>query len=488
MNESFLCNICADDINDLSKKVILKCNPQHIFCYDCIYEWYFKNKSYTSSSSSGNMYKYATCPICQKDGGFLTLPEGETGIENIHFPKKMQISDAYKPCDCYDKANNGNHYNCHSSGINVLSLSNPAKVIHICYHHKNVYQKGYSIIIKENNTYETIESIYGKKQCVVTLKSGAKCNGNANPQKNGNYLTIEKDGTKYCVCKKHVDDFNTNKVLTIENKNIVKNNIDVFTNLCGAILASGHLCKKNGNPKYNGKCGIHKDKTNTEPENSNKEPPYSKIKSDYLELYDKLNDTLTLFKNNVDKSILENKVKYLENILENINSSIKNIGYVGYAVKNEIKNDDLLKGAATFCSSGAKKVEITEIQFDMKSNVDELKKGINDFDILVKKIFNNKDEDGDSNKDIFEELNQTVNESKKELKIDLYNPEFKIDPHCNVKQKNGKLCNNPANVYYHLKCYKHHHAHYLKEKLTNNDDLFVIKKEKNKKEKIKNKE
>ncbi len=476
---SFLCNICADDITDLSKKVILKCNPQHIFCYDCIYEWYFKNKSYTSSSNSGNMYKYATCPICQKDGGFLTLPEGKTGIENVHFPKKIQTSYAYKPCDCFDKAHNGTYFNCNSSGSNVLSLNNPTKVINLCYHHKNIYQKGYSITVKnENNTYETIESIYGKKQCVVTLKSGAQCNGNANPQKNGNYLTIEKDGVTYCVCKKHVDDFNTNKVLNIQNKSIVKNNMDTFTNLCGSLLASGHLCKKTGNPKYNGKCGIHKDKTSTgnstenntgnNIENSNKEPPYSKIKSDYLELYNKLNDTLTLFKNNVDKSILENKVKYLENILENINNSIKNIGYVGYAVKNEVKN------------------EITEVQFDMKANVDELKKGIDDFELLVKKIF--KKEDEDENKDIFEELNQTVNESKKELKIDLYNPEFKIDPHCNVKQKNGKLCNNPANIYYHLKCYKHHYDHYLKEKLTNNDDLFVIKKEKNKKEKIKNKE
>ncbi len=474
MSESFLCNICAENIDDLSKKVVLKCNPQHIFCYDCIFEWYFKNKSYTSSSSSGNMYKYATCPICQKDGGFLTLPEGKAGIENVHFPKKMQTSYVYKACDCVDKAHNGNYYTCHSSGSSVLSLNNPTKVINLCYHHKNVYQKGYSITIKENDKYETIESIYGKKQCVVTLKSGAQCNGNANPQKNGNYLIIEKDGTKYTVCKKHVDDFNTNKVLTIENKSIMKNNMDIFTNLCGSLLASGHLCKKVGNPKYNGKCGIHKDKTKDETstgsttENVNKEPPYSKIKSDYLELYDKLNDTLTLFKNNVTNSILETKIKYLENILENINDSIKNIGYVGYAVKNEAKN------------------EITEVQFDMKANVDELKKGIDDFELLVNKIFKKEGKNEDEDKDIFEELNQAVNESKKELKIDLYNPEFKIDPHCNVKQKNGKLCANPAVIYYNLKCYKHHQDHYLKEKLTNNDNLFVIKKEKEK-NKVKNK-
>ncbi len=463
MNESFLCNICADDITDLSKKVVLKCNPQHIFCYDCIYDWYFKNKGNNSASSSGNMYKYATCPICQKDGGFLTLPEGKVAVENIHFSKKMQTSYTSKPCDCFDKAINGNYYTCHSFGSNVLSLNNLTKVINLCYFHKHSYEKGNSIIIFNNNNYETIESIYGKKQCIVTLKSGAQCNGNSNPQKNGNYLTIEKDGATYCVCKKHVDDFNLNKVLTIQNKSIVKDNIENNLNLCGALLASGHLCKKVGNPKYNGKCSIHKNKTSTGNstgstiENVNKEPSYSKIKSDYLELYDKLNSTLTLFKNNVNKSILENKVTYLENILENINSSIKNIG----------KDEN----------------EINEVKINMKSNLEVLKDGIDDFELLVKKVFNEDD------KDIFEELNQKVNESnykwKKELKIDLYDPNFKIDSHCNVKQKNGKLCNNPANIYYNLKCYKHHNEHYLKEKLTNNDELFVIKKEKNKKEKNK---
>jgi hypothetical protein len=159
------------------------------------------------------MYKYATCPICQKDGGFLTLPEGKVGVENVHFSKKMQTSYINKPCDCFEKAINGNYYTCHSFGYNVLSLSNPTKVINLCHIHKHYYEKGNSIIIFNNNNYETIESIYGKKQCIVTLKNGAQCNGNANPQKNGNYLTIEKDDTKYCVCKKHVDDFNTNKVL-----------------------------------------------------------------------------------------------------------------------------------------------------------------------------------------------------------------------------------------------------------------------------------
>lgn len=456
MSETFLCNICAEDINDLSKKVILKCNPQHIFCYDCIYDWYFKNKG-NNTSSGGNDYKHSTCPICQKDGGFLTLPEGKIGIENVHFPKKIQQSYNYKPCSCFDKAMDGNYYNCNSSGSNILSI-NPDKSVNLCYYHMNQYKKGDSVTIKNSNEYEVIESIYGKKACKVTLKSGAQCNGNANPQKNGNYIMIEKGGAKYCVCKKHAEDFLLNKVLTIENKSIMNEENPVNNDLCGALLASGHLCKKKGNEKYDGKCGTHKPKDATlKVDEEDYKISYKKIKEDYETLYKKLDTTFAFLKNNVDKTVLENKVKYLETILGNIKNSIQNIGL--NEITSKVDNN------------------IVTIKFNLEENVDELKKGVDDFDTLVNKVFHKKDEN--ENKDIFEELNNEVKESnyksKKELKIDLYNPEFKIDPHCNVKQKNGKLCNNPANVYYNLKCYKHHQDHYLKEKLTYKDDVYSAK-------------
>lgn len=462
MNHTFLCNICAEDINDLSKKVVLKCNPQHIFCYDCIFDWYFKNKGNNSSASSGNMYKYATCPICQKNGGFLTLPEGKTGIENVHFPKKIVQSYTYKQCICTDKAINGTYFPCNLHGTNLLSLD-PDKSINICYYHLHKYKKGESITIQNENNYEIVESIYGKKPCVVTLKNGNKCAGNANPEKNGNYITIEKNGEKYCVCKKHGEDFLLNKVLMIQNKQIVKEENPVNNHLCGTLLSSGHLCKKKGNEKYGGKCGTHKPKDATFKEDKvDKEDykvSYKKIKEDYETLYKKLDTTFAFLKNNVDKTVLENKVKYLETILGNIKNSIQNIGL------NEITS----------------KVDNNKytIKFNLEENIVELKNGINDFDTLVNKVFHKEDD----NKDIFEELNNEVTSKKKELKIDLYNPEFKIDPYCNVKQKNGKLCNNPANVYYNLKCYKHHQDHYLKEKLTTKDESYIVKDGKEKKTK-----
>ena len=190
-------------------------------------------------------------------------------------------------------------------------------------------------------------------------------------------------------------------------------------------------------------------------------------------MYQKLNNTFAFLKDNVDKTVLENKVKYLETILGNIKNSIQNIGL--NEVTSKVDNN------------------IVTMKFNLEENVEELKKGINDFDTLVNKVFHKENSDillpsapfqgvnKVENKDIFEELNNEVTVHKKELKIDLYNPEFKIDPYCNVKQKNGKLCNNPANIYYNLKCYKHHQDYYLKEKLTSKDELFTINNKKTKK-------
>lgn len=464
MNNTFLCNICAEDISDLSQKVVLKCNPQHIFCYDCIYDWYFKNKGNNSSISSGNMYKYTTCPICQKDGGFLTLPEGKVGIENIHFPKKIHSSYIYKQCVCADKGINGVYFLCNSSGSYILSLT-PNKSTHICHYHMHKYKKGESVTIKNENNYEIVESIYGKKPCVVTLKNGNQCNGNANPQKNGNYIMIEKGEAKYCVCKKHGEDFLLNKVLMIQNKQIVNQENLINNDLCGTLLTSGLLCKKKGNKKYGGKCGIHKpkdDKVDSECVQEDYKVSYQKIKEDYESLYKKLDTTFAFLKDNVDKTVLENKVTYLETILGNIKNSIQNIGL--NEITSKVDNNKL------------------SIKFDLEENVETLKNGIDDFDTLVNKVFNN-----DVNKDVFEELNNELTSNnyklKKELKINLYSEEFHIDPHCNVKQKNGKLCNNPANIYYNLKCYKHHQEHYLKEKLTIKDELYLVKSEKKAKSK-----
>ncbi len=76
MCTTFNCSICLEDNNDLSKKVILECHPEHIFCYNCIFEWYDKNK---------NTINGIRCPLCRKNGGVLPLLEPHTEkIKGVH--------------------------------------------------------------------------------------------------------------------------------------------------------------------------------------------------------------------------------------------------------------------------------------------------------------------------------------------------------------------------------------------------------------------
>ena len=75
------CNICSEEIED-DKIISLKCNPKkHIYCYDCIFEWYLhihkkKNRS--------NYPTLTVCPICRKNGGLLPLYCDIKPIKNIH--------------------------------------------------------------------------------------------------------------------------------------------------------------------------------------------------------------------------------------------------------------------------------------------------------------------------------------------------------------------------------------------------------------------
>jgi hypothetical protein len=89
-NESYLCNICSDQIED-DKIIALKCNPKkHIFCYDCISEWYIE----VSQKKNKNLYLYSLnmCPICRKNGGLLPIYGDTQPIKNIHiFPKPKPV-------------------------------------------------------------------------------------------------------------------------------------------------------------------------------------------------------------------------------------------------------------------------------------------------------------------------------------------------------------------------------------------------------------
>jgi len=83
------CNICLEDIED-NKIVSLICHPSHIFCYDCIFDWY---KEIKNSINNHNNYSHKNiCPICRKNGGFLPIHSNYTPIKGINIFSKVNTS------------------------------------------------------------------------------------------------------------------------------------------------------------------------------------------------------------------------------------------------------------------------------------------------------------------------------------------------------------------------------------------------------------
>jgi len=80
------CNICSESIS--SNKIIgLGCNPtKHIFCYDCISEWYKELRINKKNNYGSNTITLNMCPICRKDGGLLPHISGVSYIPGIHSP------------------------------------------------------------------------------------------------------------------------------------------------------------------------------------------------------------------------------------------------------------------------------------------------------------------------------------------------------------------------------------------------------------------
>ena len=85
---SYVCNICSDTISN-NNGVGLKCNPtKHIFCYECIYDWYKQ----LNKTKNGNNYTIKNmCPICRKNGGFLPINNNFKIIKGIHEIKDETI-------------------------------------------------------------------------------------------------------------------------------------------------------------------------------------------------------------------------------------------------------------------------------------------------------------------------------------------------------------------------------------------------------------
>ena len=83
----YKCNICSDNIDE-DRIIGLKCDPsKHIFCYDCIFDWYkiLKKKHGSQHYPIMNM-----CPICRKNGGLLPIIDGIDPVKTIHNFKTLK--------------------------------------------------------------------------------------------------------------------------------------------------------------------------------------------------------------------------------------------------------------------------------------------------------------------------------------------------------------------------------------------------------------
>jgi hypothetical protein len=80
-----MCNICCEQI-DSDKIVGLGCNPnKHIFCYQCITDWYNEIKIKKKTNIYHSNYTIITmCPICRENGGLLPLAKNTAYVKGIH--------------------------------------------------------------------------------------------------------------------------------------------------------------------------------------------------------------------------------------------------------------------------------------------------------------------------------------------------------------------------------------------------------------------
>jgi hypothetical protein len=187
---------------------------------------------------------------------------------------------------------------------------NPELTLHMCNSHYYRFYKGYDIYYKDEKIYE---SIYKKYPCMAVTSTQNQCSGNANPQKDGNIIYIEKNGMKYCVCKKHKDDYEKNKVLCMKSgASIQKEEEQHDEEACGTLMKSGSYCKKKAKSMYGGKCALHKQKSTITPPSaptilpSHIEEKKEEVKESNINININIDEELELFWQMID---LEDEIK-----------------------------------------------------------------------------------------------------------------------------------------------------------------------------------
>jgi len=225
LNIKYKCNICSDEIEP-TKVIGLSCNPsKHIFCYDCIYDWYkeLKKKKYGGNYTMLNM-----CPICRKNGGLLPLIEKISFIKGLHYisdSKKSEIDiDDNKICGYKLCSKNGF---CQAKGNKLYAG--------LCGKHKS------------KKSLPNIEEL------------------NINELLNDISETIEIPKNNSISSKDFVSNVNdVNLSTTISETDSLQTNTHIINpnklpKECGVKLKTKNgYCKSKGCKKYSGYCGMHK--------------------------------------------------------------------------------------------------------------------------------------------------------------------------------------------------------------------------------------
>lgn len=143
-DDRFICNICSSSIKD--NIIGLKCNSKkHVFCYECINDWYMEIKNNIKSYKS-NYNFVRMCPICRKNGGYLP------NLNHKHVNQIHYNGDLVKTCGY--KLKGKNDY-CMNSGKK-------------CYN--DLCKKHYIIDNKKNQLNEQLNNLLDNKSCVLTEK------------------------------------------------------------------------------------------------------------------------------------------------------------------------------------------------------------------------------------------------------------------------------------------------------------------------------
>lgn len=242
-NINYSCNICTDNIED-NQIIGLKCNPhKHVFCYNCILDWYLQIKK---NKTMGNYTIKTMCPICRNNGGLLPCLD-KKWIKGIHTLNNIQ-NILKEEIVCGYKLSSKNAF-CKFKGD--IKYNNLCKL----HFNKSIKHILTDVNINNNITDNILDT--------VTSNITNNITNNTNTIDITNIITTTSDVTTDINNSITTTNITNNISISNDTNNVLTNNTLINPNKlahqCGVKLKNKDLyCKFNGNILYGGFCGHHK--------------------------------------------------------------------------------------------------------------------------------------------------------------------------------------------------------------------------------------